>query len=252
VVIEFLSFRKDRDMTSLTSLSNDQLLESARDLASQERRITNELLRHLIEIEVRRLYLRLSYSSLFLYVTKELRYSEAAAQRRIDAARLLREVPAVEQKIASGELTLGHLGKAQQFFRAERKDGIRFTSDQKQEVVLSLVGLTTKEAASESTQKVAFPLPQRRNGASQAGLLCRVPTPKALERKVRARDEHRCTWIQPNGTRCGSRWQLEIDHVIPVAKGGLTTLENLRCLCRNHNALAAEMTFGARIRGYRM
>ena len=35
------------------------------------------------------------------------------------------------------------------------------------------------------------------------------------------------------------------DHIEPVARGGEATLENVRLLCRAHNAHAAELAFGA-------
>jgi len=36
-----------------------------------------------------------------------------------------------------------------------------------------------------------------------------------------------------------------VDHVVPVAKGGATTLKNLRLLCPAHNQYEADRTFGA-------
>jgi 5-methylcytosine-specific restriction endonuclease McrA len=38
--------------------------------------------------------------------------------------------------------------------------------------------------------------------------------------------------------------KLEIDHVIPYAKGGSNSPENLRLLCPAHNRLAAEKEYG--------
>jgi len=40
-------------------------------------------------------------------------------------------------------------------------------------------------------------------------------------------------WERDNFTckHCGSRTILEVDHVIPVSKGGITTLSNLQTLC---------------------
>lgn len=35
--------------------------------------------------------------------------------------------------------------------------------------------------------------------------------------------------------KCGSSWDLEIDHIVAIALGGKTELENLRLLCRNCN-----------------
>jgi 5-methylcytosine-specific restriction endonuclease McrA len=43
---------------------------------------------------------------------------------------------------------------------------------------------------------------------------------------------------------CKSRWRLEVHHEIPVARGGLTTLENLRLLCPEHHAMVTEQQFG--------
>lgn len=68
--------------------------------------------------------------------------------------------------------------------------------------------------------------------------------PAAIRREVWRRDAGRCTFASSDGTRCGSRWKLELDHVKPVALGGAATLENLRLRCRTHNLLHAEAAFG--------
>lgn len=39
---------------------------------------------------------------------------------------------------------------------------------------------------------------------------------------------------------CNSNKDLTIDHIIPVAKGGKTTIENLRILCRACNTLEGQ------------
>jgi hypothetical protein len=72
----------------------------------------------------------------------------------------------------------------------------------------------------------------------------RPPITAAVKRAVLDRDGGRCTYVSPDGRRCGSRWQLELDHIQPAALGGLSTVENLRLRCRAHNALHAEETFG--------
>ena len=38
---------------------------------------------------------------------------------------------------------------------------------------------------------------------------------------------------------------LEFDHIEPVARGGASTVENVRLLCRAHNQHAAEQAYGA-------
>ncbi len=69
--------------------------------------------------------------------------------------------------------------------------------------------------------------------------------PKAIRQAVCERDGGRCTFTGPDGTLCGSEWHLEIDHIVPLAKGGQTTVANLRTLCRRHNQLEAKREFGA-------
>jgi hypothetical protein len=61
---------------------------------------------------------------------------------------------------------------------------------------------------------------------------------------VRRRAGDACEYQGPDGHRCGSRFQTQLDHVIPVAFGGTNDLGNLRLLCRTHNLLMAEKTFG--------
>lgn len=68
--------------------------------------------------------------------------------------------------------------------------------------------------------------------------------PADVKRAVRARDGDRCAYVANDGRRCDSRARLEFDHVVPVARGGTSTIANVRQLCRTHNRLAAERKFG--------
>jgi hypothetical protein len=72
----------------------------------------------------------------------------------------------------------------------------------------------------------------------------REPVPADVRRAVWERDQGRCTYLSPDGRRCESRWQLELDHVEPVAVGGRSTFENTRLRCKPHNGLHAEEVFG--------
>jgi 5-methylcytosine-specific restriction endonuclease McrA len=58
------------------------------------------------------------------------------------------------------------------------------------------------------------------------------------------RDDHRCTFVAADGTRCNATRNLEIDHVQPFALGGSNEPQNLRVLCAAHNRRAAEHVFG--------
>jgi len=68
--------------------------------------------------------------------------------------------------------------------------------------------------------------------------------PAEVKRAVRARDGDRCAYVANDGHRCDSRTKLEFDHVVPVARGGTSTIANVRQLCRTHNRLEAERRFG--------
>ncbi|MGC4000047.1 MAG: HNH endonuclease signature motif containing protein [Anaeromyxobacter sp.] len=65
-----------------------------------------------------------------------------------------------------------------------------------------------------------------------------------VRRMVWARDGGCCSYVSPDGHRCSSRWQLELDHVDPEAMGGPPTLPNLRLRCRGHNLWAAVEAYG--------
>jgi 5-methylcytosine-specific restriction endonuclease McrA len=69
--------------------------------------------------------------------------------------------------------------------------------------------------------------------------------PAHVKRAVRERDGGCCTFVGEDGQRCESRDFLEFDHVIPVAHGGESTIENLRQRCRAHNQHEAERVFGS-------
>lgn len=62
--------------------------------------------------------------------------------------------------------------------------------------------------------------------------------PVALRRATWRRAKSSCEFVGPAG-RCSSKHKLQVDHHIPLALGGKTTVDNLRLLCRNHNLAEA-------------
>lgn len=129
---------------NLKTLNDSELLERTRHLVDEERRITTSLLHYLREIETRKLHLERGFASLFEYLVQGLGYSEAAAQRRISAMRLLRELPEIEGKIQSGELSLSVITRAQTLFRQESAP-----LELKREILKSLEHKSTREAERE-------------------------------------------------------------------------------------------------------
>jgi hypothetical protein len=87
-------------------LSDQELLETVKELAARERRATADLIASLMELDTRRLYLGEGYSSLFTYCTRALGMSEHAAYGRIEAARAARRCPSIIALLADGSITL--------------------------------------------------------------------------------------------------------------------------------------------------
>ena len=87
-------------------LGDQQLLAQTQRLAGNRRCLEVHILDHLGEIDRRGLALRRGFSSLFDYAVRELRFSDAAAQRRIQALRLCRRHGWVRDKLQNGALTL--------------------------------------------------------------------------------------------------------------------------------------------------
>ena len=68
--------------------------------------------------------------------------------------------------------------------------------------------------------------------------------PAHVKRAVAERDGHQCAYVSDDGKRCSERMGLQYDHVIPLARGGQSTVANTRLLCGPHNQLEAERVFG--------
>ncbi|MEZ4222521.1 MAG: hypothetical protein R3B13_16395 [Polyangiaceae bacterium] len=91
---------------ALDHLTDAELLSSTRSMVGRSNVVFAALLAHLAEVETRRLYRERACSSLYTYCVYELRMSEDAAQRRVQAARLVRKFPELLDVVAAGELHL--------------------------------------------------------------------------------------------------------------------------------------------------
>lgn len=68
---------------------------------------------------------------------------------------------------------------------------------------------------------------------------------RAVAREVHERDAGQCAFVSSDGRRCSARGGLELHHhEVPYARGGEATAENLKLMCRAHNALLAERDYG--------
>jgi 5-methylcytosine-specific restriction endonuclease McrA len=68
--------------------------------------------------------------------------------------------------------------------------------------------------------------------------------PAHVRRAVFARDDGRCAFVDAEGRRCGSNWQVELHHCVPYGRNGQHSEENLQLRCRAHNQFEAEVELG--------
>lgn len=349
---------------ALARLSDGALLRRLARLVAHDRATTAALLASIAEVDVRRLYAPAGYSSMLAYCVGELRLSEDAAAKRIQAARAARRMPALFGALADGRLHLSaiwllapHLTEenASELIEAathRRKAEIeeflarRFSTmvllehapghvdaartmgaggsaehapghvdgdtaaraDRPIEHALGHVGACGGAAANLTDERVSLRIALSRSTReklryAQALLSHAVPTgdpaevldraldalihqlerrkfgapaarprraerpaaerltaarreaprpaagrrhvPASVRRAVWERDGGRCTFVGASGHRCESRRFLEFDHVEPVARGGIATVDRMRLRCRAHNQHEAERLFGA-------
>ncbi len=68
--------------------------------------------------------------------------------------------------------------------------------------------------------------------------------PAHVRRTVFLRDGGRCQVRLASGEICGSTHRVQLGHIVPRAKGGPPTVENIECQCERHNQRQADRDFG--------
>ncbi|MCX6117900.1 MAG: HNH endonuclease signature motif containing protein [Proteobacteria bacterium] len=286
----------------------------------------------------------MGYKSLFDYAVNELKYSEGQASRRIQAMRLIKDLPVIEAKIADGTLSLSNVQQAQNFFRnlqiaeprnvirpqdkldvlaqlenksvrdAQKKlaeiNSIQAMPKERERVItetaievkfvmtdklktklddarallgpkgaqmsyaelfesltdLSLEALEKKrfgqkriEAEKKAGAAEALSIAEKQNHLPKKSAVLAASKVKVQQTKINTANEKsnaryisadlkRQIWKRDRGqcVQCHSKHNVQYDHVIPVAMGGLSRLDNLRLLCFHCNQRASEKIFGLR------
>ncbi len=309
-------------------MTNLEIDEEMTVVLKTERKITRRVLELVQLAEHQRLPLERGFKDTYDWLIRGHGYSGGAANRRIQAARLLREMPEVASKIESGTVNLTTLWQTQKAIRAQQKTtGQKIKLSDKKAAIGKIAGKTSEAAERElnalfpdgvkSVEKLvhkhggglglfielnaeeALEVNRAREllshalpGATWGQVIVRLATEhnqrkdplrkpqqqknnRPLAQKLAAENpsfaqlckphlvatpqrgtaQVRCDLIQKAGAKCGfvdpitkrvcgSRYQLEIDHIVPRALGGGDEPSNLRCLCRGHNQLMAEIEFG--------
>lgn len=91
---------------SRTQLSDDALLHQLKQSFARDRSSTALLLADIAEVDARKLYLPAGYSSMYAYCIEGFNLTKDAASKRIQAARIAREIPGIFEALADGRLNL--------------------------------------------------------------------------------------------------------------------------------------------------
>lgn len=138
-------------MTNFKQVSNEELIRKLESLVRLEKKTTAEIIDFIREVDRRKLYLERGHTSLFSYLTKDLGYTPASAQRRIDSARLLQALPEIKTDLAEGSLNLMQVSLVAQCLRQKQKEEPRaVTSVEVKRDLLEQI----KNQDLESTQKI--------------------------------------------------------------------------------------------------
>ncbi len=131
---------------NLSELNDRKLIDQTMGYVREERELLANILHHFAEIQRRRLFCDYQFKSLYHMAMGHFGYSEDQACRRINAMKLLRELPEIEAKITSGELSLTNLAAAQTLFRQEAKLDGTISPDAKLEILKAIASKSTREA----------------------------------------------------------------------------------------------------------
>jgi hypothetical protein len=182
-------------MKRLKTMGDDEISAELLALAQRERELIGEILRHLREVEDRKIYLKRGYSSLFIYLVKELGYAESTAYQRISALKVMQETR--DQKfitrIESGKLSLNTVTEARKVFdQKEKESGEKLSSKEKRTFISSLEGKGKKDREKEF-QKILGPsssMPReiRRHGPQGDQRLHTTLRPELKEKLDRCRE----------------------------------------------------------------
>ncbi len=231
-----------------------------------------EIIDHLQRAYDTRLYAVRGHSSLFVYLVKELGYSEAAAYRRVNAVKLVKELPSIREDMQMGRLHLNTLADAAAshqctvlFSEDEMKVIQRLKEIYPQKTLSEILILTAREHVQrhdpqEKAKRIVMKSGQIQGGDSEKSLgddsepaakIASKTIPARVKHLVRVRDQGQCCYKDPQtGQICGSRSALEFDHIQPQALGGEHRVDNLQALCRTHNLLRAHGTFPEKVNIY--
>jgi hypothetical protein len=133
-------------MNIFDEMTDDDLHICTVNAAQLDRQTQLVTIAHLMEVDSRRLFAKMGFSSIFSYAVSALGFSEPAAGQRVQAMRLAKAIPLANIKIQSGYLSVTSAASVQQFIRREEKANNRvFSVDEKERIISEVSGKSARE-----------------------------------------------------------------------------------------------------------
>jgi 5-methylcytosine-specific restriction endonuclease McrA len=155
----------DLTLSSLTHLSDVDVLHEVKRLVHRERQATARLIAALMEVDARSLYLAEGCSSLFTYCTQVLHLSEHTAYGRIQAARAARRFPVLLERLADGSISLTTVGLLAAHLTTTNCDEVLQQARHQPKRVVEEIVATMRPKPDVASSVRKLPAPKRRVAA---------------------------------------------------------------------------------------
>lgn len=132
--------------SSIKLLSDHELIARTEHLVEQERQIVQVLIWHLQEIQDRKLFLAMEYTSMYECLIGHFKMSDTTAYGRIKVLKVMEDIPQVSESLKNGELNISSIALAHSFIEKHQKvTGEELSQNDKVELMESLKNKTTSE-----------------------------------------------------------------------------------------------------------
>ena len=196
---------------NIQHLKDADLESQLKYLVGRERQLLHLILKHIQEVDRRKLYAARAFSSLFEYLTKAMGYSFAAAQRRIEAARLMNQVPELALQIQKGDVNLSQIGVISQAVKfKESQTGKKLSVEIKREVIAQVAQKTTAQTQVLVAEKLDLPLQQAERKIMQKDQSCVLSLTLSLEQQVKLQ---RCRELLAAKMQQGKKYQTTVNYL---------------------------------------
>lgn len=208
-------------LAELMKLNDAELLARTNVAVKTERNATADVIKYFQEVNRRKAYLALGLSSLFDFLVSHHGYCEPSAQIRINAVKLLNDVPEVEAILEAGEMSLSVAANIQTFLNQEKRNERTYSQDAKIELVEACATKSVNQAKKEFARR--SPEIEKRDSVrftSEDRVRVSHSSSAALEENLR---KIKMIWshVDPNMTRedlLTRMSEMVLEHIDPVRR----------------------------------